>query len=82
MKVFLLEHIHEIESGEENVKTIGIYSSEESAKQAIIRLSTQPGFNNNVKGFSIDCYELDQDNWTEGFITTWVNESGEIEYES
>lgn len=80
MKVFLLEHIHEMESGEEDIKTIGIYSSEESAKQAITRLSRQPGFRKDIEGFEISCYRLDQDNWTEGFITTWVNESGAIEY--
>ena len=81
MKVFLLQHIHEMESGEEDIKIIGIYSSEESAKQAITRLSIQPGFSKHIEGIEIDCYQLDQDHWTEGFITTWVNESGEIEYE-
>ena len=49
MKVFILDHIHEMESGEEDIKMIGIYSSEESAKQAINRLSKQPGFRRNYR---------------------------------
>ena len=81
MKVFLLDHVHEMESGEEDIKFIGVYSSEKSARQAIVRLSTQPGFRKYVEGFQINCYELDEDHWTEGFVTTLFNEAGEIEYD-
>ena len=45
----------------------------------LLRLSTQPGFRKYVEGFQINCYELDRDHWVEGFISTWVNDAGEIE---
>ena len=44
IKVFLLDHVRKIELGEEDIKLIGVYSSEELAKQAIARLFTLPGF--------------------------------------
>lgn len=67
MKVLLLDHVHKMESGEEDIKFIGVYSSEESAKQAIARLSKQPRFRKYVEGFQINCYELDRDHRQEGF---------------
>jgi hypothetical protein len=82
MNVFVLHHVHEMPSGEEDVKMIGVYSSPASAEQAIERLSKQPGFRKTVEGFQFDCYTLDEDCWTEGFVTTWVNESGECEFDS
>ena len=81
MKVFLLDHVHETEFDKEDVKFIGVYSSKKSAKEAIARLSTKPGFKKYIKGFQISCYELDKVRWTEEFVTTWVNEAGEIEYD-
>ncbi len=67
--VFILHHLHELPTGEEDVKLIGVYSSAESAETARQRLSGQPGFANTPEGFSIDRYEVDKDHWTEGFIT-------------
>ena len=81
MKVFVLHHVNKLLSGEEDVKLIGIYSSEASAQRAIERLSSQPGFRKYLEGFDIGCYELDKDHWTEGFLSTWVNKSGKIEYD-
>ena len=52
----------------EDVKVIGVYSSQLEAEAAIKRLSKQPGFRDYLGGFTIDAYELDQDNWTEGFV--------------
>ena len=51
------------------MKLIGVYSSEENAQSAIVRLSQQPGFVDQPDGFHIDRYGVDQDHWTEGFIT-------------
>ncbi len=42
MKVFVLDRVCELPSGEEDVKSIGVYSSEESAQEAITRLSIKP----------------------------------------
>jgi hypothetical protein len=70
IKVFLLQHVHIHSDGEESVKTIGVYSTQENAQQAIERLRLEPGFRSASEGFSIDSYLLDEDNWAEGYITT------------
>lgn len=85
MKVYLLQHSYEYEIYED-IKTdetliIGIYSSQEKAEAVKEQYKLKKGF----KRFSEDCfyideYELDKDNWTEGFITwdsennSWIDE--------
>ena len=68
-EVFLVEHLHFLEDGEESVKTIGIYSTREKARQAVERLRMQPGFRDAPDGFVIDLYWIDQDGWEGGYIT-------------
>ncbi len=79
-RAYLLQHLHVLPHGEENVKTIGIYSSEEAALSAVNRLKSQPGFRDFPKivnpetdeqpdGFYIDAYPIDQDYWQEGYET-------------
>jgi len=78
--VYLLQHCHVLSNGEEDVKIIGIYSSSSMALAAISSVKDQPGFSDSprlidplsedeIDGFYIDEYILDQDHWTEGFIT-------------
>ena len=68
--VFVLQHSYEMsETGEEETKFIGVYSSKDKAQAAVKRLSLQPGFKDFPDYFHIDEYEIDQDNWTEGFVT-------------
>jgi homoserine kinase type II len=62
---FLLRHER---PDTEDVKVIGIYSSDVQARAAIERLRQQPGFCDYPDGFCIDAYELDKDHWTEGFL--------------
>lgn len=64
-RAYLLQHENPLN---EDVKVIGLYSSEASAREAIARLQAQPGFCDYPDGFSIDLYELDRDHWTEGFV--------------
>jgi hypothetical protein len=71
--VYMLEHVHEFEDGREEVKTIGIYKTEKKAKSAIDRLSSVEGFRDCKDGFLIDRYELDEDNWAEGYVTGKVS---------
>jgi len=68
-RVYLLQHVHEHSDGNEDVKVIGIYKTEGSAELAIERLKLQSGFAQCPDGFYIDGYELDKDNWQEGFVT-------------
>ncbi|RZK51382.1 MAG: hypothetical protein EOO87_17790 [Pedobacter sp.] len=69
--VYLLWHTHinETLSGGEDVKLIGIYTSEQSAKLAKLRAEKLNGFKECPEGFEISCNELDKDEWTSGFVT-------------
>ena len=68
-KVYVLQHVHEFKDGTEDVKFIGVYSSQENAQAAITRLSKAPGFSEAPGGFHIDEYALDKDQWIEGYST-------------
>jgi hypothetical protein len=79
--VYLVQHLHNLSGDREDIKIIGIYRTERAAIEAIERAKTLPGFNDhpelrnpivdiNVEsGFYIDEYKLDEDHWTEGYVT-------------
>ncbi len=64
-----MQHEHEMPSGENDVKFIGVYASRATAEAACQRLRQQPGFAETPDGFSISRYEIGKDHWTEGFVT-------------
>lgn len=68
MDVYLLWHAPDLDE-EKDVKLLGAYSSEQKAVEAKERAKSLPGFRDNQQGFHIDCYPVDRDQWTEGFIT-------------
>jgi hypothetical protein len=67
--VYVLHHVRPIGENDEDVKLIGIYRSKEAAGAAVARLLGQSGFRDYPDGFKAEPYELDKDNWTEGFAT-------------
>ncbi len=67
MRVYVLQHVHSLENGAEDVKFIGVYSSRENALSAIAKLSQAPGCSDAPNGFHIDEYQLDKDHWVEGY---------------
>lgn len=67
--VYLLQHVAREDTDDESIKTLGIYSSQSKARAATKRLVKLPGFRRYPKSFYIDRYTLDQDEWTEGFVT-------------
>jgi len=67
--VFVVEHLHVFDDGEESAKLIGIYSTKSAAEEAVERLKTKPGFRDAPEGFTVDLYRLDEDHWTEGYVT-------------
>jgi hypothetical protein len=67
--VYLLQHVSREGSDDEDVKTLGIYSSRSKAKLAIGWLVKLAGFNRYPDGFYVDRYRLDRSEWTEGFVT-------------
>jgi len=68
-RVYVLQHVHSMEDGAEDVKFIGVYSSRENAQAAIARLGHAPGFSDALAGFHIDEYQVDKDQWVEGYST-------------
>jgi hypothetical protein len=60
MDLFVVEHLHVQDDGEESLKLIGVYSSNENAGKAVERLRLQPGFCDTPDGFTIDPYTLDE----------------------
>jgi hypothetical protein len=75
MHVFILWHVHEMESGEEDSKLIGVYSTEQSAEAARQRSCRLPGFRDSPDAFTIDNYEVDTDHWTEGYATVYPDQN-------
>lgn len=72
--VFIVQHVHKFGEGREDVKMIGVYSSQQSAEEAVARLRVAPGFRDAPDGFSVDAYEVDRDHWIEGFTTVGGDE--------
>jgi coenzyme PQQ precursor peptide PqqA len=68
--VFLLWHVQRVpKSADDDEKLIGAYRTEEDARAAILRLKDKPGFSESPTGFEITKYELNKDNWTEGYVS-------------
>ena len=83
--VFVVQHLHIHESGEECVKMIGVYESRIAAEQAARRLAKQPGFcawptiinplvDDEEGGFYIDEFKIGEDHWSEGFVTEQIGD--------
>jgi hypothetical protein len=66
-QIFILTHVFDLPDDQEDVKLIGVYSTEDDAQAAVERAKQRPGFAQYPDGFNIDAYELDHDNWLEGF---------------
>jgi hypothetical protein len=69
MRVYVLQHVHSLDDGTEDVKFIGVYSLRENAQAAIARLCQAPGFSETPAGFHIDEYQVDKDQWVDGYST-------------
>jgi hypothetical protein len=62
-----LFHEYESSPAVDQIKLIGIYSSEKKAKAALERVRDKPGFRDHPEGFEITKVLLDRDDWREGF---------------
>jgi len=69
MNVYLVWHTHHISGDQDDEKLIGVYSTRRQAESAIDRSRSLPGFRDHREGFEICPYEIDQDHWTDGFVT-------------
>ncbi|HEV2134166.1 MAG TPA: hypothetical protein VGR47_07870 [Terracidiphilus sp.] len=67
-KVYLLWFVSEAGHEDDDELLIGVYESESSAKTAIDRLRSKPGFVDHPEGFEIHSRTLNEDSWTDGFV--------------
>ena len=67
--VYILHHYYDELNGWEEVKFIGVFSSEEEAEKIIEEYKKLPGFKYRPNDFCISEYKIDVPAWTEGFIT-------------
>ena len=71
--IYLLQHTYFYGENKEyeETKIIGIYDSNIKAEKAKAKYSKLPGFKDFSKEcFSIDKYQLNVGEWTEGFVRT------------
>jgi len=74
--VFVLQHEYEINEIDE-VKFIGVFSSEDKASAVVDELILMPGFRNHPRDcFHIDKCKIDSFEWKEGFIS-WAEAASE-----
>jgi hypothetical protein len=69
--VYRVTYTHTFHDGAEDLFHIGIYSTKAAAEGAVAQLIGQPGFKDDLDGFSIDEEALDETSWREGFITEY-----------
>ncbi|MGW0177794.1 DUF7336 domain-containing protein [Nocardia sp. NPDC003345] len=67
--IYILDHWYETDDGTEVVRTIGMYSTEARAEQAVEHAKRLPGFRNRPDYFHIERHTIGRDHWTEGFFT-------------
>ena len=67
-RVFLLWHSHDCGNGHNDNKLIGVYSSEAQADAAKTRKLSYEGFREALDGFLTEGYEVDRDQWSEGYF--------------
>jgi hypothetical protein len=67
-EVVVVCHVYEDDDEIEQIKFIGVYSTEAKAKSAVELLLNQPGFQDYPDGFGIEVCQLDRTGWTEGFV--------------
>lgn len=65
--VFIVFHTRVKDQDNEDIKLIGVFSSEQLAESAIMSVRTMPGFRDNLDGFSIGEHTIDDIKWREGF---------------
>jgi hypothetical protein len=53
----------------DNLKILGVYSSEARAEDRIQRARELPGFEDEPDCFYVNHYTVDRDEWVEGFVT-------------
>ncbi|GAB3866644.1 hypothetical protein GCM10028801_39220 [Nocardioides maradonensis] len=66
--VWLLWHGDDIYDETPEAKLLGVYASEELARERIERCARLPGFRDHPEAFEIARYEVNRDEWSEGYV--------------
>ena len=66
--VYLLWHGDDISPDTSEAKLLGVYSSEQAARDRINRSAALPGFAEHPDDFLISPSEVDKDEWTTGYV--------------
>lgn len=69
MFVYVVQHTRDLDEEVDDVKLVGVFSSESAASAAVSELLTRPGFSEHPNGFHISRYEVDHLHWADGFVT-------------
>ncbi|MBL8704766.1 MAG: hypothetical protein JNM30_07985 [Rhodospirillales bacterium] len=64
--VYIVQHVRAEKGRDEDARLVGVYSTKDAAKSAILRAGTQPDFQRFPNGFKISKHPLDTDHWTAG----------------
>jgi hypothetical protein len=56
------------EEAGDDLKVLGVYSTDQNARDRITRARALPGFHEEPDCFLIDQYTVDEDRWAEGFV--------------
>ncbi|MWP62971.1 MULTISPECIES: hypothetical protein [unclassified Gilliamella] len=67
-KVYVLHHIRDEGTADEDKKKIGTYSSYKLAEEAKNRVKDKSGFIDYPDGFYIDEYIINKNYWPDGFV--------------
>ncbi|MNR53554.1 hypothetical protein D3C85_1735860 [compost metagenome] len=67
-EVYCLTHFYDVEDDEE-IRYIGIYTTNERAEEVLSELKLKPGFAEHPEDFNIDRFTLNEREWKEGFIS-------------
>jgi hypothetical protein len=63
-----LWHGDDLEDGAPEAKLLGVYASESAARDRISRSASVAGFAEHPGDFHIARYQIDKDEWTEGYV--------------
>ncbi|MEU4481688.1 hypothetical protein AB0F68_27025 [Micromonospora sp. NPDC023966] len=64
------------EADGDDLKMLGVYSSEAQAKARMQRATSLPGFRDEPDCFYIARHTVDQDEWTDGFVSISGDDPG------
>lgn len=73
-KVFIIYFDHQLPSGEDDERLLGVYSTEQKAEAALARFKAHSEFRDHPECLECGPFTLDDTSFKEGFISVWPGE--------